>query len=45
MYLTVLIFLIIHWYLSLFCQSFFLHRYAAHRMFKMNSFFEKFFYI
>ena len=45
MYLTVLIFLVIHWYLSLFCQSFFLHRYAAHRMFQMNSFFEKFFYV
>jgi len=45
MYITVLIILVIHWYLSLFCQSFFLHRYAAHKMFQMNSFFEKFFYL
>lgn len=34
-----------HWYMSLFCQTFFLHRYAAHRMFTMNKFWEKFFYI
>ncbi len=37
--------LIIHWYLSLFCQSFFLHRYCSHRMFEMNVFWERFFYI
>ena len=33
-----------HWYLSLFTQTFFLHRYAAHRMFTMNKFWERFFY-
>ena len=33
-----------HWYLSLFCQTFFLHRYSAHKMFTMNKFWEKFFY-
>jgi stearoyl-CoA desaturase (Delta-9 desaturase) len=36
---------IIHWYLSLFSQTFFLHRYSAHKMFSMNKFWERFFYI
>ena len=34
-----------HWFSSLFCQTFFLHRYAAHQMFAMPKFWEKFFYI
>jgi stearoyl-CoA desaturase (delta-9 desaturase) len=34
-----------HWYLSLFTQSFFHHRYAAHRMFTMKKSWEKFFYV
>ncbi|MFT7248199.1 MAG: stearoyl-CoA desaturase (delta-9 desaturase) [Arcticibacterium sp.] len=34
-----------HWYLSLFSQTFFLHRYSAHKMFRMNKFWEKFFYL
>jgi stearoyl-CoA desaturase (delta-9 desaturase) len=33
-----------HWYLSLFTQSFFNHRYAAHRMFTMKKGWEKVFY-
>lgn len=37
--------LAIHWYLSLFCQTFFLHRYAAHSMFTMNKFWERFFFL
>lgn len=41
----ILLFLICHWYLSLFSQTFFLHRYAAHKMFTMNKFWIKFFYI
>ena len=40
-----LIFITIHWYLSLFLQSFFHHRYAAHHMFSMSKFWERFFYI
>ncbi|TNF29114.1 MAG: hypothetical protein EP319_07640 [Deltaproteobacteria bacterium] len=36
--------LVIHWYLSLFCQSFFLHRYCSHKMFEMNPLWERFFY-
>ena len=40
-----LLFLIAHWFLSLFCQTFFLHRYSSHKMFTMNPFWEKFFYL
>lgn len=43
--MAVLIFLVTHWYLSLFSQTFFLHRYAAHALFKMNKFWERFFYL
>lgn len=41
----ILLFIIIHWYLSLFCQTFFLHRYAAHKMFSMSRFWEKVFFM
>jgi len=34
----------LQWYLSLFSQTFFLHRYAAHAMFSMRPFWERFFY-
>lgn len=37
--------LIIHWYVSLFCQTFFLHRYSAHGMFKLSPFMDRFFYL
>jgi stearoyl-CoA desaturase (delta-9 desaturase) len=40
----ILLFFIGHWYLSLFGQTFFYHRYGAHKMFTMNAFWEKFFY-
>lgn len=43
--MAIAIFFISHWYLSLFCQTFFLHRYAAHQMFSMSKAWEKFFYI
>jgi stearoyl-CoA desaturase (delta-9 desaturase) len=39
----VLIFFLVHWYLALFCQTFYLHRYAAHQMFTMNKFWERYF--
>jgi stearoyl-CoA desaturase (delta-9 desaturase) len=42
--MAILIFFLAHWYLSLFAQTFFLHRYAAHQMFTMNNFWEKVFY-
>ena len=40
----IIIFFILHWYISLFSQTFFLHRYGAHSMFTMNKFWERFFY-
>ena len=42
--MPILIFFLVHWYLSLFSQTFFLHRYSAHKMFTMNKWWEKFFY-
>jgi stearoyl-CoA desaturase (Delta-9 desaturase) len=42
---AILVFFLAHWYLSIFCQTFFLHRYAAHAMFSMSKFWEKFFFI
>lgn len=41
----IFIFFVAHWYLSLFSQTFFLHRYAAHQMFTMSKGWEKFFYV
>jgi len=43
--MAILLFIILHWYLSGFAQSFFNHRYAAHRMFSMSLFTEKVFFI
>lgn len=42
--MIILAFFVGHWYLSLFVQTFFLHRYAAHKMFTMSPFWEKFFF-
>ncbi len=41
----ILIFFLAHWFLSLFAQTFYLHRYASHKMFTLNKFWEKAFYI
>jgi stearoyl-CoA desaturase (delta-9 desaturase) len=43
--LVILLFFVLHWQLSVFCQSFFLHRYGAHRMFTMSKGWERFFYL
>jgi stearoyl-CoA desaturase (delta-9 desaturase) len=43
--MAVVILFIVHWQLSVFCQSFFLHRYGAHRQFTMSPGWEKFFNI
>ena len=43
--MEIFIFLTIHWFGSLFFQTFFHHRYAAHRMFSMSNFWEKTFFI
>lgn len=42
---AILIFFCGHWITSVFAQSFFLHRYAAHGMLTMNKFWEKFFHL
>ncbi|QRQ99987.1 acyl-CoA desaturase [Dyadobacter sandarakinus] len=44
MYVVLIVFAV-HWYLSLFCQTFFLHRYSAHKMFLMSKPWERFFYL
>jgi stearoyl-CoA desaturase (delta-9 desaturase) len=41
----ILVFFVAHWQLSVFFQSFFLHRYAAHRMYTTNKYWERFFYL
>lgn len=43
--MIIIVFFILHWYLSVFFQSFFLHRYAAHGMYKLSPFTEKLMYI
>ncbi|MBL8001241.1 MAG: acyl-CoA desaturase [Flavobacteriales bacterium] len=43
--MAILLFFLAHWYLSLFVQTFFLHRYAAHQLFTMSPFWERFFYL
>ncbi|MEM9857290.1 MAG: acyl-CoA desaturase [Bacteroidota bacterium] len=42
---VIFIFFIAHWYLSLFFQTFFLHRYASHAAFTMSKGWEKAFFI
>lgn len=42
---AIIIFFVLHWYLSLFAQSFFHHRYAAHRAFSMSPAWEKVFFL
>jgi len=43
--LIILLFLVAHWYLSLFMQTFLQHRYAAHGAFTMSKFWERFFFL
>jgi stearoyl-CoA desaturase (Delta-9 desaturase) len=43
--MVIIIFFILQWYFSIFSQTFLQHRYAAHRSFKMNKFWERFFYV
>ncbi|MFQ5417405.1 MAG: hypothetical protein ACE5FL_10210, partial [Myxococcota bacterium] len=42
--LLILVFFTAHWLLSVFFQTFFLHRYGAHRQFTMRRGWERFFY-
>ncbi|MDP4263871.1 MAG: acyl-CoA desaturase [Bacteroidota bacterium] len=43
--IIILLFLAVHWYLSLFMQTFLQHRYAAHGAFTMSKFWERFFFL
>lgn len=43
--MIIIAFFIAHWYLSLFFQTFFLHRYAAHKAFTMSKPMEKVFFV
>src|SRR4029079_10754922 len=43
--MAVVSFFIAHWMASVFFQTFFLHRYGAHRQFTMSKGWERFFYI
>ena len=43
--IPILTFFFAHWFLCVFCQTFFLHRYGAHRMFTMSQGWERFFHL
>jgi stearoyl-CoA desaturase (delta-9 desaturase) len=43
--LPLLVFFVLHWQISVFFQSFFLHRYGAHRMFTMSRGWERVFHL
>ena len=43
--LAIAIFFVLHWASSVFFQTFFLHRYGAHRMFTLSKGWERFFYL
>ena len=43
--LVIVTFFVAHWVLSIFFQTFFHHRYGAHRMFTMSPTWERFFYL
>ncbi len=43
--MVILAFFVAHWYLSLFTQTFFHHRYSAHKQFTMSRFWEKTFFV
>ncbi|GAB4340965.1 MAG: acyl-CoA desaturase [Calditrichia bacterium] len=43
--MEIAIFFIAHWYLSLFSQTFFMHRYGAHQQYTLSPFMVKVFYI
>ena len=42
--MIILFFFVGHWYLSLFMQTMFLHRYASHQMFTLTKFWERVFF-
>ncbi len=42
---VILTFFLVHWFASVFAQTFFLHRYGAHRMFTMSPGWERFWHL
>ena len=43
--MAIALFFLIHWHLSVFCQTFFLHRYGAHAQFSMSRGWQRFFHL
>ncbi|HKQ69912.1 MAG TPA: acyl-CoA desaturase [Polyangiaceae bacterium] len=43
--LPIIVFFVVHYSLTIFCQTFYLHRYGAHRMFTMSKGVERFFHL
>jgi stearoyl-CoA desaturase (delta-9 desaturase) len=43
--LPIIVFFLAHWWISVFFQTFFQHRYGAHRMFTMSKGWERFFHV
>ena len=43
--MAIAIFFVVHWQASVFFQTFYLHRYGAHRMYSMSKGWERFFYL
>jgi len=43
--MVIILFFIVHWQVCVFCQSFFLHRYGAHKQFTMSKGWERFFHL
>ncbi len=43
--MAIALFFLLHWHLSVFCQTFFLHRYGAHSQFTMSPGWQRFFYL
>lgn len=43
--MAIALFFLLHWHLSVFCQTFFLHRYGAHAQFSMSPGWQRFFHL
>ena len=43
--MAIALFFLLHWHLSVFCQTFFLHRYGAHAQFSMSRGWQRFFHL
>lgn len=43
--MAIALFFLLHWHLSVFCQTFYLHRYGAHSQFTMSAGWQRFFHL